>query len=380
MKNLAPSGGPRALARLTDQQIFDYLCVHQPATRTQIATALGLSKPTASQGISRLEEHGLVISVSAEPEIDAAVRRGRAPESYGVNPDYGHLLALSLEAGTLLVRSTDLSGRLLYQAREVVPSSASAGQVQQLAAAMVEQLVTDSAGPTLSAALSQSSPVRRAGGARTALATPVYLGSSASLVPVVQELSGAPAVLDNDVNWMAAAQVQLEAAAPASSFVLLYVGPGIGTALVIDGTVHRGASGMAGELSGLQVSGQSFLQRLSAAGLTEGGSSKVAYQKIVALLAAGGSNDPLVAELARILAEVLANLLSFFDPERLIICGPLAAFPEFTRSLAQALASRMEHGSTRVESSSLGEDAALVGALAGARAQYAQQLWSNYRE
>ena len=49
------TAGPRALATLTDIRVFDYLC-KAPATRTRIAADLGISKPTASQAISRLQE------------------------------------------------------------------------------------------------------------------------------------------------------------------------------------------------------------------------------------------------------------------------------------------------------------------------------------
>lgn len=380
MNQPAPTAGPRALATLTDRQIFDYLCLNQPATRTQISSALGLSKPTASQGISRLEENGLVISVSTDPDPGMTVRRGRAPQSYGINQEFGHLLGISLEAGTLLGRTTDLSGRTVAQGHRVVPAEASATQVQQLAASMVQELCAGSPGATLGAALSQSSPVLRDGSAATALPTPVYPGSSASLAPVVQELTGVPALLDNDVNWMAVAQVQHDLTAVTRSFVLLYVGPGIGTALVIDGTVHRGVSGTAGELSGLRLADQSFLQRLSAAGLTAQGSSKVDYQRLATLLDAKGPVDPLVTALAEVLAEVLGNLLVFFDPHRLVLCGPLAQYAAFAQSLTQALASRMGTGATVLDVSTLGEDAALRGALSGARERYAAQLWSNYRE
>ncbi|HJX78032.1 ROK family transcriptional regulator [Glutamicibacter sp.] len=375
----ASPAGPKALATLTDRQIFDYLCLNQPATRTQISTALGLSKPTASQGISRLQENRLVSPVEVLPGADAAVRRGRAPESYGINQGYGHLLGLSLEAGTLLGRTTDLAGCIVVQGHRVVPAEASAAQVQQLAGSMVEELTAASSGRTLGAALSQSSPVLRVGVDATALPTPVYPGSSASLVPVVQELTGAPAVLDNDVNWMAVAQARHDQPAAASSMMLLYVGPGIGTALVIDGTVHRGASGTAGELNGLRLAHQTFLQRLAAAGLTEEGSSKVDCTRLAKLLAAGGPVDPLVDSFTLVLAEVLGNLLAFFDPQRLVLCGPLAHFEAFTNSLNQALASRMGSSSSVVEVSELGEDAALRGALFGARAQYLSRLWSNYR-
>ncbi|WP_404286858.1 ROK family transcriptional regulator [Glutamicibacter arilaitensis] len=379
MSNPAPASGPRALATLTDRQIFDYLCLRQPATRTEISDSLGLSKPTASQGISRLQENRLVTSVAAERDPQAAVRRGRAPESYGINQSFGHLLGLSLEAGTLLGRTTDLSGRTLANAHHVVPAEATAAQVQEFAAGMVQELCAASPGATLGAAVSQSSPVQRAGERSQALPTPVFPGSSASLAPVVQKLTGAPTSLDNDVNWMAQAQIAVDASSNAQSFVLLYVGPGIGTAMVIDGKVHRGASGTAGELSGQRLAGDTFLERLNAAGLTEAGSSRVDCARLLRSLRGDEPADALVAGLIELLAEVLGNLLEFFDPHRFVLCGPLAPYESFTFGLQRALTRRMELGRTVFEVSSLGEDAALCGALHGARSEYLTQLWLSYR-
>ncbi|MGO2052233.1 ROK family protein [Glutamicibacter sp. 287] len=375
----APTSGPRALATLTDRQIFDYLCLRQPATRTDIADSLGLSKPTASQGILRLQENGLVSSVAADYDPKAAVRRGRAPESYGINQDFGHLLGLSLEAGTLLGRTTDLSGRTLADAHLAVPTEASAAAVQQLAADMVQELIAASAGQTLAAGVSQSSPVQRAGEQSTALPTPVYAGSSASVAPLVREQTGAPTSLDNDVNWMAQAQIALDAGRAAGSFVLLYVGPGIGTALVIDSKVHRGASGTAGELSAQRFAEHTFLERLRAAGLTEAGSSRVDCARLLRALSGKEPDDHLVAGLTELLADVLGNLLAFFDPHRLVLCGPLAPFESFTIGLQSALARRMGLGRTEFEVSTLGEDAALRGALHGARSKHLVRLWSSYR-
>lgn len=64
---------------------------------------------------------------------------------------------------------------------------------------------------------------------------------------------GTPVVLDNDANCAAHAEVTFGAARGASLVVAVTLGTGIGGALVVDGRVLRGATGMAGEFGHMQV-------------------------------------------------------------------------------------------------------------------------------
>ena len=65
---------------------------------------------------------------------------------------------------------------------------------------------------------------------------------------LLAEETGLPAVVDNDANVAAWAEARHGAAAGAGHALILTVGTGIGAGLVLDGRLHRGQSGLSGEL------------------------------------------------------------------------------------------------------------------------------------
>ena len=74
---------------------------------------------------------------------------------------------------------------------------------------------------------------------------------------------GVDVQIDNDVNLAAVAEHRSGAARGVQDFVLLWVGRGIGSAIVLSGEVHRGASGAAGELGYLPVPGVDLPHHIS---------------------------------------------------------------------------------------------------------------------
>mgnify|MGYP001048366740 CR=1 FL=1 len=55
-------GTPRVLRAMNDRAALDLLLEHGPLSRTRIGKLTGLSKPTASQLLARLESAGLVVA------------------------------------------------------------------------------------------------------------------------------------------------------------------------------------------------------------------------------------------------------------------------------------------------------------------------------
>jgi predicted NBD/HSP70 family sugar kinase len=66
---------------------------------------------------------------------------------------------------------------------------------------------------------------------------------------------GRPVTLENDVNLAAMAERAVGAAIGVSDFVLVWIGVGLGLATVLDGRLHRGVGGAAGEIGYLPVPG-----------------------------------------------------------------------------------------------------------------------------
>ena len=74
-------GTPRMLRGINDRAALDLLLEHGPLSRTRLGELTGLSKPTASQLLTRLEAAGLVVA-------SGSTRGGPGPRAqlYAVNP------------------------------------------------------------------------------------------------------------------------------------------------------------------------------------------------------------------------------------------------------------------------------------------------------
>ncbi|HYU84127.1 MAG TPA: helix-turn-helix domain-containing protein, partial [Kribbellaceae bacterium] len=79
-------GTPQLLRELNDRAALDLLISSGPLTRAQIGACTGLSKVTASQLLTRLEDRGLVAVVGEQPS-------GRGPSAalYGVVPSSAYV-------------------------------------------------------------------------------------------------------------------------------------------------------------------------------------------------------------------------------------------------------------------------------------------------
>lgn len=349
------TAGPRALATLTDIRVFDHLST-APTTRTRIAADLGISKPTASQAISRLQENGLVVALERANEP----KRGRVPEHYGVDSSFGHLLALCLQAESLQVRASDLAGKILVDRLYPLTAHSPAAEVEQMAAREIARVRSELGSELLAASVSQSAPVLRDGSVPRVLPTPIFPASGANLA--AQFGADVPVLLDNDVNWMAVA----EAEGRKDSLMMVYIGSGLGAGLVVDGQLHRGKHGMAGELETQMLGATNLRDALAEAGMFQ---TRVLWEKL-----ADERNWP---SFFGPLSAVLANLVGFVDPQRVVAIGP-GVSAELCAGLERELNRKLREP-MQVQLSTLGTEAAARGALAGARELALGRLWENYR-
>jgi predicted NBD/HSP70 family sugar kinase len=164
---------------------------------------------------------------------------------------------------------------------------------------------------------------------------------------------GCPVLVDNDVNIMALGEMHRGVARTVDDFLFVKIGTGVGCGIVVRGSVYRGVSGSAGDLGHIRVDDDGPVCTCGNVGCLEAHFSggALARQAMVAarsgssahlaerlreadvltaadVAAAAASGDPVSVEMIRTggrrLGQLLAGLVSFFNPGAIIIGGEVA--------------------------------------------------------
>jgi predicted NBD/HSP70 family sugar kinase len=204
------------------------------------------------------------------------------------------------------------------------------------------------------------------------------------ILPHLHDALGLPVEAENDVNLAAIAELTVGAASGSDNFVLLWGEEGVGAAVVIDGQLHRGATGGAGEVGFLPVAGTPLVRNVSvnnAGGFQElaGGKAVLALARSHGLRAATAESavrsalrtpdrgDAVIAELGARLAIGLAAIVAVLDPELVILGGGVfSAGGERLRAEVQDELHSLTVSRPRLELTGVADDPVLNGALQAA--------------
>ncbi|MEV4808347.1 ROK family transcriptional regulator [Micromonospora avicenniae] len=367
-------GTPRLLRALNDRAALELLLERGPLTRARLGELTGLSKVTASQLVERLEERGLVTRVGEQ-----AGGRGPNAQLYAVRPGSAHVVGVDVGPDRVVAACADITGTVIGRVEQSTRDTDDPVGVVHNAVVQVA-----------SSAQAQLSSVRR-----VVLGTPGLVDPGTGditfafnlprwhrgLLAALREDLHTPVVFENDVNLAAVAEAQSGAAQGLSDFVLVWVGAGVGQAIMLGGRLHHGSSGAAGEIGYLPVPGvpiprdvarraKPAFQRLvdadavRAVARENGFTVDDAAGAVRAAIEAGAEGGPVLDELARRLALGVASTCVVLDPPLVVLAG------EVGQAGGAALADRVQQEVAdislvrpRVVPTGLTEEPILQGAL-----------------
>jgi predicted NBD/HSP70 family sugar kinase len=389
---------------MNDRAALDLLLEHGPLSRTRLGKLTGLSKPTASQLLARLEAAGLVIATGTGAEGSGtggpgsgAGRPGPNAQLYAVDPTAAYAAGLDVTPERVLAAVADITGRTVGEFAVPTPGRRPAQPV-------VHQVTTALDGAVKAAGLV------RADVRRLVIGTPGAFDPGTGRLRYASHLPGwhSPALLDelaaalpmpveyeNDVNLAALAEQRLGAARGHEDFVLLWNEGGLGAAVVLGGRLHRGFTGGAGEVGFLPVPGVPLVRQVTKA--NSGGFQELAgsqtiprlarelgitdipvgpYAEVAAALVARAAADldsaphrHLLATYATGLATGIASLVAVLDPELVVLSGTaLTAGGEPLRALVEAELAELAASRPRLVLADVREHPVLRGALESALA------------
>jgi glucokinase-like ROK family protein len=376
---------------LTQAKVLKTLRDEGPLSRVELADRLGVSRTTMASEVARLSELGL-----AEGVGPAASRGGRRSTLVDLSSEV-RFVGIAIGATAMSVAVTD--GRLTVLGQRYVDMDVRLGPEHVLATSLEltrKVLAEQGMDRPSGVGIGVPGPVDFHGG--VPVSPPIMPGWDGYPVrdAMAREL-GCPVLLDNDVNVMALGEQHSGVAKSARDFLFVKIGTGIGCGIVVDGHLYRGVDGCAGDIGHIRVEefgptcacgntgcleaffGGAALARDAMAAARSQRSPVLAAMlaekgelTAVDVASAVAQGDPHAVQMIRDgghrVGWVLASLVSFFNPDLIVIGGRVARLGHpllaeirgvvYRRSLPLAT------GNLPVVLSEMGDDAGVVGAAA----------------
>lgn len=352
-----PLAGPQGLLRtLNGRAILEALARSGPQTRAELMAATGLSRTAVTQVLRMLDGVGAVAAAGVDRDT-----RGPAAGRVGLHPRLGFAAAVHVDHRAAHVVLVDATGAV--RAEQHAPFPMNDDRVGHIAA-LIDGCRRALKGALHLAVIGVPGIVTPDGGIRDDMGP-----DGGAFRTALSDALGCPVRVENDVNLAALAELTAGAGGELASFALLHLDDGLGAGIVIEGALHRGFSGVAGEVAYLPQTplpiGAPIVNDAVVGDLALGLGLDVDAPLLAHLEAAADGDEAaqkLVAEVGRRLVLVAGSVGLVLDPEAFILGGD-AVHPMLVDAVARTAADYAAQLPLRFLVSSFGPEAPLVGAV-----------------
>ncbi|MGH3656282.1 MAG: ROK family protein, partial [Micromonosporaceae bacterium] len=315
-------------------------------SRADVARLVGVSASTASARVESLIRRGMV-----REDGDGPSRGGRRPRRLLLEPGLGTVAALDVGADSATIALANAAGEQL--ASRQVPIRLADGPLAVLGvlSRQLDRMRDPGTAKLLAACIGVPGPV---GPARDVLVAAARMPgwNGADVRALAQASLGVPTIVENDANLVALGERALHRKR-VGDLVAVKVATGIGCGVVVGGRLHRGADGMAGDISHTAVPGAPATPcscgRTGCLDVVASGSavleairdSGVEVAGVDQLLRLVNDGHPVATNLLRGAGErigaVLATVVSFFNPSVLVLAGQVSRSPAFVSAVTSTV-------------------------------------------
>lgn len=383
-------GTPSLLRAINERTVLETVRRLGVASRSQIATSAGISKPTVSQALAALLKARLVREAGR-----TSGAQGRTAQLYELNAGAGWVLGLDVGRDWVRGAVADLNGDIAARHDERARIRSARTLIEQIGE-VGRGLVADAGVPKrrVAHATVGSPGVFEPSRRKLTLAESLPGWGREGVLEALQEALEVDVSLENDVNVATVGEQLHGLGKDVPNFVFLHVGVGVGLGLVIEGRLFRGANGAAGEVGYIPFDDDRLglptkAGKRDALGAAVGSEGVVAEAKRLgmtgrltarAIFDAARRADPVALEVvetqARRIARTIAAIVPVVDPELVVLGGGIGRNGDL---LLEPLRAELRAGvfHPRIEASALGEDGPVLGAVAMALEHAQERLFSR---
>ncbi len=329
----------------TSQLVLRVLYDRGPLSRADLARATGLTAPTISDITTGLLAEGLVEETGLGPSTG-----GKRPTLLQVVDDSRHLIGLDLARGDFRGAVMNLRGEI--RRRVTLPLEDRSGEAAlALVYELVDTLLASASRPVLGIGIGAPGLVDAERGVVVDAVNVAW--RDVPLAELLQRRTGLPAYATNDCHTAALAEHLFGGGHASDALVVINVGHGVGSGIVVKGQLLAGSPFGAGEIGHLVVDPGGDLCRCGNRGCLETvtgarGMARRAARLGLPVPGDGSSGDgqeglawlqglceernpqglALVRETGRFLGRAAASLVAVLGPCRILFAGSVACFGE----------------------------------------------------
>ncbi len=375
--------------------VLRHIHIEAPVSRAQIAQATGLNKSTVSSLADDLLDRQLIYETGTN-----SVGTGRPSRQLEIHPEAGGIVGLELGVDFVSVALTNFCGRIVW--RRKAPADPTDAQEKTLAQTLklVTRAIEECQARNLRLlGLGLSTPGTVDLNEGVLIFAPNMQWRDVPLQKTFSEHTGVKVYIENDANAAAIAEHLFGIARKNRDFIFVFAGVGIGGGLFLNGKLFRGRNGFAGEIGHSPIMAEPFQNPCHCGnrGCWETYANQFSIiQRVQARLQVKQDsvipdlmkkkNQPLTIAIIKQAAEVgdqeaidalsetgaamgqgFASLINIFNPEKIILGGPLSGVGHFL--LPTIITTARSHSLPEINQnvdillSSFEEDASLMGAI-----------------
>lgn len=368
-------GNVQLLKTINEGVVLRLVRDHGPISRSEIARLSGLTQPTVASMLDSLSAQGVV-----QPGGLGASSGGRKPLLYQFNPDAALVIGIDMGGTKIAGGLTNLSGQVLARqvlTRENGPPDAFE-RLTQLIRTLLDQVPEGRAVRGIGLGVPGVTSLVEG----VVNLSPQLGWSDFPLGRRLEESFGLPVFLDNDVNTILLGERWFGAARDVGHAICVAVGTGIGSAILVDGQLYRGAQEAAGEVGYMSTGRQAlyhpspgrshygYLESQAAGpGIARRGSEALGVPvdaaEVMRLAEEGNAAaQQVVQETAEFLGVAIADMACLLNPELVILTGGVMRSGHLLLEPIRQILDRLAPFPPRLVLSELREDAGILGGVA----------------
>lgn len=360
----------------SDQAVVRCFRDQAELTRSNIQEITGLSRVTVSQRVQKLLAEKILIETDS-----VASSGGRKATVLSINPNGGFIGIVDFAATTFSIALSNLRGEVIQNTTSRIDISDGPKKTLPEAIKAITELYTSvPKSKRLGIVVGVPGPVDHSHG--RVVSPPIMQGwDGIDFIETFQTALSTPVYLENDANLIAFAEWKL-IYPDARDLLVVKLGTGIGSGLIINKQLHHGAAGAAGDLGHIQLDAlKGSLCRCGHTDCVESFSGGWALVEKINQMGYKVKNTTDIAELSRkgdatiirllteasgYIGHAIADAVNLLNPSKVIIEGRLvnatdlvlATIKEVVYQRAGALATK----NLDIVQAKLGTDCAVLGA------------------